>query len=719
MVSKKLGVWFWLPILTAVVLAGAVTVRSEEVETFVSGRIVVKFDDSAHPDLDGAELRARLKGTAPALGLLLPQRQVLDAGLVDPVAGIRSQAGPRAVLRELEIDRIATNRTDGDGNPEPGEEVFLLLELENGWEPAWNGTVELVSDDPLVRAVSPPQSYTSWPRGGQFFANPQIVIDAATPRYHLARLRVVINGDGYHQEIRLPLEINGSQTFIIHTQNSQEEFTFVPVLAADGAGRFVSLWGRHDRLRERSEVMARLFDERGVSLGEAFRLHPEDGWDRNYAVVARNEAGTWVAAWRAGRQIAESEWELAVEFRRFQGDGTPLEDIVRVTTVTTVDSFVQEVAVAIADDGEVAVAWSDYALEQACSIQGQRFGADGQARGEIFCINSTADGSFAYPSLAFNRNGELLAAWRAHLGRTPEGEHDINAFAQLFAATGLPVGVELRLNEERGRWSLAPTVAGGAAGFVVLWDWCDRPRGLGGTGECSVRARRLANDGTFLTGELNLQPIAGVDVSEIDVVIDDQGTFAAAWESCPVSAGSVIGCEIRAREFGSLGVPTSALHRIDWMNPLYTPAIARAAEGYVLTWENSGVGPFHIYGQFFLPQPLTPAERCAAFDTSLCLWDERFEITVSWRDFAGNTGTGRSISLTDKSGYFWFFDRENVELVIKVLDGRAINGRWWVFYGAMSNVEYTITVTDTETGSERVYHNPSGRFASTADTMAF
>ena len=42
-----------------------------------------------------------------------------------------------------------------------------------------------------------------------------------------------------------------------------------------------------------------------------------------------------------------------------------------------------------------------------------------------------------------------------------------------------------------------------------------------------------------------------------------------------------------------------------------------------------------------------------------------------------------------------------------------------MFYGALSNVEYTITVTDTATGAKNVYKNPSGRFASVADTGAF
>ncbi|MFL6292583.1 MAG: right-handed parallel beta-helix repeat-containing protein [Thermoanaerobaculia bacterium] len=104
---------------------------------------------------------------------------------------------------------------------------------------------------------------------------------------------------------------------------------------------------------------------------------------------------------------------------------------------------------------------------------------------------------------------------------------------------------------------------------------------------------------------------------------------------------------------------------------------------------------------------------------SLCLNGDRFVAEVSWKDFEGNAGTGRAVSLTNDTGYFWFFDPANVELVVKVLDGRGVNGSFWVFYGSLSSVQYTLKITDTATGRVRTYQNPAGKMASAADTGAF
>lgn len=63
--------------------------------------------------------------------------------------------------------------------------------------------------------------------------------------------------------------------------------------------------------------------------------------------------------------------------------------------------------------------------------------------------------------------------------------------------------------------------------------------------------------------------------------------------------------------------------------------------------------------------------------------------------------------------------KQHIELVAKVVDGRAFNNKLWVLCGALSNGEYTITVTDTSTGVVKSYFNRSGNLTSAADVAAF
>ncbi|MCA1611357.1 MAG: PKD domain-containing protein [Acidobacteria bacterium] len=111
---------------------------------------------------------------------------------------------------------------------------------------------------------------------------------------------------------------------------------------------------------------------------------------------------------------------------------------------------------------------------------------------------------------------------------------------------------------------------------------------------------------------------------------------------------------------------------------------------------------------------------CAPNAATLCLNDNRFKATVEWSvPPQQKTGSGAGVSLTGDTGYYWFFSPSNIELVLKVVDGRTFNGKFWVFYGALSNVEYTITVKDTKTGAVKTYHNAYGTTASLADVNAF
>ncbi len=111
---------------------------------------------------------------------------------------------------------------------------------------------------------------------------------------------------------------------------------------------------------------------------------------------------------------------------------------------------------------------------------------------------------------------------------------------------------------------------------------------------------------------------------------------------------------------------------------------------------------------------------CVADADTLCLNSGRFRVKADWAAKDGSTGHGRGVNLTANSGYFWFFDAANVEMVVKVLDGCEANKHEWVFAAGLTNVQVTTTVTDTYSGLTSTYSSTQGTpFAPVQDTAAF
>lgn len=71
--------------------------------------------------------------------------------------------------------------------------------------------------------------------------------------------------------------------------------------------------------------------------------------------------------------------------------------------------------------------------------------------------------------------------------------------------------------------------------------------------------------------------------------------------------------------------------------------------------------------------------------------DTYFTVTVQL-DSPPLDGPGYGVPLTDESGYFWFFDPDNVELTVKILDGRPVNGKYWLFLASMTDLDFTVQV---------------------------
>ena len=113
------------------------------------------------------------------------------------------------------------------------------------------------------------------------------------------------------------------------------------------------------------------------------------------------------------------------------------------------------------------------------------------------------------------------------------------------------------------------------------------------------------------------------------------------------------------------------------------------------------------------------AATCTPNATTLCLSGARFRVSAAWRT-STQSGQATAVPLTSDTGYFWFFNASNVEMIVKVLDACSFSAHKWVFAGGLTNVEVTLTVTDTQTGAMKIYVNPANTaFLPIQDTTAF
>jgi hypothetical protein len=106
--------------------------------------------------------------------------------------------------------------------------------------------------------------------------------------------------------------------------------------------------------------------------------------------------------------------------------------------------------------------------------------------------------------------------------------------------------------------------------------------------------------------------------------------------------------------------------------------------------------------------------------SALRLMDGRFLVAAAFRASDGATNLAHPVLLASDSGDFWFFQPDNLELVVKILDGCGLNGRFWFFATGLTNVEVSLFLEDTLGGDSRTYASAAGvPFASIQDVDAF
>lgn len=119
-----------------------------------------------------------------------------------------------------------------------------------------------------------------------------------------------------------------------------------------------------------------------------------------------------------------------------------------------------------------------------------------------------------------------------------------------------------------------------------------------------------------------------------------------------------------------------------------------------------------------------PAPMATCGIDALCLLGRRFTVVLGAADpRSGNIGTGVALSKNDLFGYFSIpsltNNPTNPEVFVKMLDARALNGKFWVFVGSLTDFELLVRVIDNQTGQSKDFHRNGESLCGLADVSAF
>ena len=376
-------------------------------------------------------------------------------------------------------------------------------------------------------------------------------------------------------------------------------------------------------------------------------------------------------------------------------------------------------AVALLPDGRIGVAWLRLASDDTgASIRHILFrcfdpnGTPLNGPVELASLRDELGAGLALAALGSDRFAVVWFGW--------EVDGDQNGVAgTIVSAAGDELVPSFRVNQFVAGNQQTPAIASDAAGnFVVVWESVDQDGSLGG-----IYGQRFDDRGAKVDGEFQVSSGSDSDQVQPSVAMDQAGNFVVAFYSTQESAELAEDTLIRAYSRSGAALGPQVLVNDQILYEQQHPAVALSDSGLIQVAYDSwrGPGPGEPEGDF---NPDVMTRRfilpCVADESTLCLQGGRFTVRAFWQDFEEAQGIGWSAPLTQESGGFWFFADDNVELLVKVLDGCGVNQRFWVFAAGLTDVLVDLIVTDTWAGRSEVFHNALGApFLPVLDTGQF
>ena len=525
-----------------------------------------------------------------------------------------------------------------------------------------------------------------------------------------------------------------------------------PAVASAADGRFVVVWDDSTgRDGSGNAIVLRRYGTGGSPSGGEAVVNTATQGTQTSPALAMSASGRFVVAWQTTAYPTGGGADIAA--RRYGTTGAALDDELLVNTFTTQGQT--RAAVAIASDGSFVVAWESFTQDGSDQgIYAQRYSSGGATTGNERRVNATVEGIQIEAAVTITAGGVAVVSWS-------DLERD-GIFARCLGPGGAPLAGEVLIESDRSGASAVGADLDGDVLFAIQDDGPEIVGRLGrvgegcvatGEAECLNQARfeieaafvdfegtPIAGQGERLTADTGYFWFIGPDNVEVVVKVldacalnDRYWVFATGLTDVAVDLVVTDTATGEARLYRSgLGKPFALVRDTEAFDgcPGSSARTAARFEPRSPTGSNARVASelSRFGGQVLELVRSSGTARfasraaggCADTATALCLAGSRFRVAGSFRDQAGRSGAAMAEPITADTGYLWFFEEDNVEVVIKVLDACALNGRYWVFAAGLTDVRVALTVTDATTGLSREYVNPLGiPFALINDTQSF
>ena len=373
-------------------------------------------------------------------------------------------------------------------------------------------------------------------------------------------------------------------------------------VAIDANGNFVICWQSDG---EDGKLYAQRYNSDGMPQGDEFQVNTSSlgTIDNTVAVaaVAMDGTGNFVISWTGTNQDGSN----GIYARRYNSTGMPQGDEFQVNYTP---SFQVNPTVAMDGTGNFVISWTGLNQDGTSSeIYAKRYNSTGIAQGAEFQVNTnTQTPYFQYnPTVAMDTAGNFVISWASS---NQDGEKN-GIYAQRYNSAGMPQGVEFKVNTKTLDDQVNPTIAIDAHGnFVISWQ-SNKQDGSG----YGIYAQRYNSSGVPQGVEFKVNTKTLDDQINPTVAMDAHGNFVISWQS---NNQDESGYEIYAQRYNSDGVPQGGEFRVNTEIPnnQSIPTIAMNGGGdFVISWtygQDQQIANPGIYAQVYksgLPPTITSA----------------------------------------------------------------------------------------------------------------